>query len=71
MTPRKILILCASRKIFENGISYLDVSRVVDDEARTANREIRNYYMNCSERALKMLDNAVLNRVRYLESLSI
>lgn len=69
MTPREILILCASRKMFDDSIDEKQVSSVVDDEARTANREIQRYYNDLSQRGLKMLDTAVLKRLRYLIAL--
>ena len=71
MSPRETIILCAARKMFEQALPDRDVSAVIDDEVRTANNDIKTYYAGCSQRALKMLDTAVLKRLRYLKSLVV
>lgn len=68
MSQRQTLIHCAARTMFENNIAEDQVQFVVDDQARDSNPDMVKYYMNCSDKALRMLDKAVVKRLHYLQS---
>ena len=68
MSQRQTLIHCAARTMFENNIPEDQAQFVVDDQVRDSNPDMVKYYTNCTDRALLMLDKAVVERLHYLQS---